>query len=457
MLDRCPKGNLRALPTPSEIEEWVCRVASQKQIEDRATDEVCALIKRESPHNPINEFCHATVEEAWDKIVAQCPKANLKSLPMPGNITKLVCSVATQQLIEDMATYKVCSLVQDKFPNKTIIPYCRTFVEKVWNNTKAKCRKGDYPLPTRKEIILSGCYVATQKQVKETAIDDVCAFIKKEFPQNSMNEFCPILADRAWDQMLDRCPKGNLKALPTPSDIEEWVCRVATQKQIEDRATDEVCALIKRESPHNPINEFCHAMVEEAWDKIVAQCPKANLKSRALPGNITKLVCSVATQQLILDMATLKACSAVQEKFPNKTITPYCRTLMEEALGNIQAKCRKGDYPFPTRQEIIQSVCDVATQKQVKETAIDDVCAFIKKEFPENSMNEFCPVMADRAWDEMLDRCPKGNLKALPTLSEIEEWVCRVATQKQIEDRATDEVCALIKRESPHNPINEFS
>merc|ERR1712032_1238876 len=237
-----------------------------------------------------------------------------------------------------MATGEACSSLQDKFPGKTIMPYCRPFLEDVWNNTKSKCQEGGLnPFPTGMELVHSVCNVASQKEIKAQVVDDLCAFIKHTFPQSSMNEYCHIMADRAWDEMLDKCPTGSLKALPTPRDVE-------AQEQT----------------------------------KLV----------RAVPGKITGLFCGLA-RMMNEDMATGEACSSLQDKFPGKTIMPYCRSFLEDVWNNTKSKCQEGGLnPFPTGMELVHSVCNVASQKEIKEQVVDDLCTFIKHTFPENSMNE---------------------------------------------------------------------
>merc|ERR1712032_1531523 len=168
-------------------------------------------------------------------------------------------------------------------------------------------------------------------------------FIKKEFPENSMNEYCSPIADRAWNDMLARCPSGGVKALPAPSEIEKLVCEVATQKQVEDKAIDEICAAIKKESPHNPINAFCHNMVERAWDDIVARCPKGDMKALPTPGEVENLVCKVATQKQVEDKAIDEICASIKKESPHNPINAFCHNMAERAWDDIVARCRKGD------------------------------------------------------------------------------------------------------------------
>ena len=53
-----------------------------------------------------------------DKIKAQCPrgKESLLASPSPDDIEKLVCKLASSELVEKEAAEEVCKLIKEQFP-----------------------------------------------------------------------------------------------------------------------------------------------------------------------------------------------------------------------------------------------------------------------------------------------------------------------------------------------------
>ena len=54
-----------------------------------------------------------------------------------------------------------------------------------------------------------------------------------------------------WDKIKAQCPRGrdSFMALPTPEEIEELVCKIASSEIVEKEATEEVCKIIKEHFP----------------------------------------------------------------------------------------------------------------------------------------------------------------------------------------------------------------
>ncbi|CAK0877861.1 unnamed protein product [Prorocentrum cordatum] len=63
------------LPSPADIEKMICELASQKQVEDKAVDEICQVITEKFPNIKFNPDCKTDVEAVWDAAVAKCPQA----------------------------------------------------------------------------------------------------------------------------------------------------------------------------------------------------------------------------------------------------------------------------------------------------------------------------------------------------------------------------------------------
>merc|ERR1719498_18608 len=122
----------KKFPSPADIEKLMCKVVTQKMIEDRATDEVCSVISSKFPAIHFQPDCHTVVEGLWDAVTTKCPKVmalQTKKFPSPADIEKLMCKVVTQKMIEDRATDEVCSVISSKFPAIHFQPDCHTVVE----------------------------------------------------------------------------------------------------------------------------------------------------------------------------------------------------------------------------------------------------------------------------------------------------------------------------------------
>merc|ERR1712137_650909 len=134
-------GGRESLQSPPSIEKLVCAVATKKLIEDKATSEVCSLIKQKFPGIHFQPDCKTDAEAAWGAVTARCPHGR-ESLQSPPSIEKLVCAVATKKLIEDKATNEACSLIEKKFPGIHFQPDCKTVAEAAWDAVTARCPHG---------------------------------------------------------------------------------------------------------------------------------------------------------------------------------------------------------------------------------------------------------------------------------------------------------------------------
>merc|ERR1712151_706942 len=123
------------------------------------------------------------------------------------------------------------------FPSIHFQPDCKTVAEAVWDAAAARCPHGRETLPSPADIEKLICEVATQKMVEDKATTEVCSLIEEKFPSIHFQPDCKTVAEAAWDAVTARCPHG-LESLPSPVDIEKLVCDVATQKQLEDKATN---------------------------------------------------------------------------------------------------------------------------------------------------------------------------------------------------------------------------
>jgi len=332
----CPKGHL-SMPSPRDVEKYVCDVATQKLVEEMATDKVCQLIEKRFPKVHFNPNCHTAVERVWDKVTSFCPKGRL-SMPGPRDVEKYVCDVVTQKLVEEMATDKVCQLIKENFPSVHFKPDCHTAVEMAWDKVASLCPKG-LLMPSPQKVEKYVCDVATQKLVEEMATGKVCKLIQETFPNVHFNPDCHTAVEMVWDKVTSFCPKGRV-SMPSPHTVVKYVCKVATTKLIEDAATDKVCELITHEFPQVHFSPDCHTAVEKAWDEVASFCPKGSAFMPS-PRDVEKYVCDVATQKLIEEMATDKVCGLIGKKFPRVHFHPDCHSAVEKVWNRVVSLCPK--------------------------------------------------------------------------------------------------------------------
>jgi hypothetical protein len=187
------------------------------------------------------------------------------------------------------------------------------------------------------------CKVAESKDIEDKATEKVCNLIALKFKPIPD---CTKLLDAAWDKVAAVCPKGyqslQLSHFPhgMKHKIERLACRVAEEKDIEDKATEKVCNLIALK--FKPIPD-CIKLLDAAWDKVAAMCPKGYQSLQLFPHGmihkIERLACQVSERKDIEDKATEKVCNAIADKF--KPI-PDCTKLLDAAWDEVAAKCPKG-------------------------------------------------------------------------------------------------------------------
>merc|ERR1711972_963016 len=150
----------------------------------------------------------------WDEIKAKCPKGKESALsfPSPDEIEKLVCEVASSEMVEKEGTEEVCKLIKEYFPSVKMEPDCETVVGALWEEIKARCPKGKesaLSLPSPEEIEKLVCEVASSGVVEKEGTEEVCKLIKEHFPSVRMEPSCEVVVGALWDEIKARCPKGN--------------------------------------------------------------------------------------------------------------------------------------------------------------------------------------------------------------------------------------------------------
>jgi hypothetical protein len=206
------------------------------------------------------------------------------------------------------------------------------------------------------------CKLATKQQIEDKATGAICKLIKEKVHFGVPD--CEGLLDKVWDKVVSKCPKGaDLDHIHWPhhihpphihpphihidkKKIEEAVCKLASKKMIEDKATGDICIAIKAEVPLLRLVPDCKGLLDKLWDDIVKKCPKGNplihLEHLHFPGKkIEELVCKLATKQQIEDKATGAICKLIKEKVHFGV--PDCEGLLDKVWDKVVAKCPKSE------------------------------------------------------------------------------------------------------------------
>merc|ERR1712025_643365 len=109
--------------------------------------------------------------------------------------------------------------------------------------------------------------------IESKSVDGICRLIKAEIPAANLR-ICDLAVEKIWDKITAHCPKGrdSLK-FPSPQEIEKLVCKIATEKQIEDESVGEVCQVITEKFPSLHFQPDCETAVRGLWDAVTARCP----------------------------------------------------------------------------------------------------------------------------------------------------------------------------------------
>ncbi|CAK0906738.1 unnamed protein product, partial [Prorocentrum cordatum] len=384
---------------------------------------------------------------------------------VPGGVEKIVCEVLSQRSLERGAANATCAEVQElaeKYPG-VITPYqdCAERFEHFWEKAAAACPKHrrhfDLPADIPEDIKKELCDVASQKDVEEKAIKYVCEKVKDEV--NPVE--CNLVLKAAWAHALEDCSPN--KTAPSPADIEKLICEYASQQPIEDKAVEEICEVVTAKFPSVP---DCKGMVEAAWDKALAMCPKQQAMLPS-PADIEKLICEYASQQPIEDKAVEEICEVVTAKFPS---VPDCKGMVEAAWAKALAMCPKQQAMLPSPADIEKLICEYASQQPIEDKAVEEICEVVTAKFP--SVPD-CKGMVEAAWDKALAMCPKQQAPSRRSArwsrrssrrcltargwwrlrgtspADIEKLICEFASKKQIEDKAVEEVCQAIADKFP--------
>jgi len=263
------------LGIPPEIQKLICGFAKSKSIEDSTVEDICNEVEKLFPTIKFDPDCKTVMEELWDTGLALfCPESSNEvavSDPIPPGIEKLICQFASDKKVEDNAAGFICDKVQELFPSIHFDPDCNTVVEELWDTGLALfCQQSNLneELPKPNDIEKLICEVASSKDIEDRAVDAVCEKIQQLFPKAKFDPDCKTVLDEAWDAAAAMCPK------PQESDIEKLICKVASSKDIEDRAVDGVCEKIHMLFPKAKFDPDCKTALDDAWDAAVSMCPK---------------------------------------------------------------------------------------------------------------------------------------------------------------------------------------
>ncbi|CAK0801370.1 unnamed protein product, partial [Prorocentrum cordatum] len=249
--------------------------------------------------------------------------------------------VAAQKQVKGKAVDEICQVIMEKPPNIKFNPDCKTDVEAVSDAAVAKCPQAQLTLPSPADIEMLICEAASQKQVEDKAVDEICQVITAKLPNIKFNPDCKTDVEAVWGAAEAKCPQAQL-TLPSPADMEKLICEVASQKQDEDKAVDEICQVITEKFPNIKFNPDCKTDVEAVWDAAVAKCPQAQLTMPS-PADMEKLICEAASQKQDEEKAYDEICQVITEKFPNIKFNLDCKTDVEAVWDAAVAKCQQAE------------------------------------------------------------------------------------------------------------------
>mmetsp|Transcript_13683 Transcript_13683/g.42762 ORF Transcript_13683/g.42762 Transcript_13683/m.42762 type:complete len:287 (-) Transcript_13683:346-1206(-) len=266
-------------PIPDDLLKYACAVASDKDIEEKATEKICALIKEKFPGATFEPDCKTVLEKGWEFLEAYCPKGRLTMpsspqdglpFPIPDDLLKYACAVASDKDIEEKATEKICALIKEKFPGATFEPDCKTVLEKGWEFLEAYCPKGRLSMPSPEEIEKRVCEYAKQRMLEELATEEVCDYMKKNFPSVHFQPDCRTELKKVWDTVKALCPKDS-SSMSFPPEVEKAVCEVIEMPVVERRVVETVCTGAHA-ALHVP-DAVCKDVLQFAWSKAEKLCP----------------------------------------------------------------------------------------------------------------------------------------------------------------------------------------
>jgi len=323
---------------PDDIEKVICKVATSKDIENKEVAKVCKAITTKFPAIKFQPDCPTMATAVWDKLASYCPTQELKEeVQFPG-LGKLVCMLASKKQIEDRASGEVCGLVVKKFP-KVPEQGCEAAVDKLWDTLEEKCPKmvgAASPIDDIEKLV---CKLASKKQIEDRASGEVCKLVVKKLP-SVPEQTCEVVVDKLWDTLEKKCPKMVGAASPI-DDVEKLVCKLASQKEIENRETAKVCTFMKEKAPWFTFEPNCTTVVEGAWDAVVAKCPKMQQATGPAPKDVEKLICEMLSKKEIEDKETDKVCKLFKERIPFFHFEPSCKEAMEGVWDSVIAHCPK--------------------------------------------------------------------------------------------------------------------
>jgi len=278
-----------------------------------------------------------------------CPKPERSpsvAFPIPEELKKMICSVATSEVVEEAAVDRVCEFIKTEFPSLKIEPDCKTVATLLWDEVKATCPKPNSTVvafPTPEEIKHMLCEAVTSETLEKEGSEELCKYISQQFP-SVPETMCVEIVEDLWDQAKAMCPKPERSpsvAFPIPEELKKMICSVATSEVVEEAAVDRVCEFIKTEFPSLKIEPDCKTVATLLWDEVKATCPKPNSTVVAFPTpqEIEKLVCKEIRSAEFGPVAAKRVCRVVRML---TTAVPQCQRLVMAMWLEAKALCGKG-------------------------------------------------------------------------------------------------------------------
>jgi len=219
----------------------------------------------------------------------------------PRHVERLVCELASKKLVEEKATGEICSAIRSKFAE---IPEaaCTEAVERLWEPKVFKKRGAARTVlktcspslvseesvdPAEIEELL--CKLASEKPVEEKATGEICSMVHSKFGEIP-EATCTEVVEEAWDTLLKKCPPSLVSEESVdPAEIEELLCKLASEKPVEEKATGEICSMVHSKFAEIP-EAACTEVVEKAWEALLKKCPPSLVSEESEERDVTFIV-----------------------------------------------------------------------------------------------------------------------------------------------------------------------
>jgi hypothetical protein len=438
--------------TPAEIERLVCTTATRSQISGRHYGDVCSRIHREDPQaaRRFQGDCLDVLNADWDTFVENCPHGSQTVARSSYEREHLICTFSTKDQIEGRRAAQVCKEIGARLPWVGFGGTCRDRLAEVWDDAAEKCPHGHEVTPSAEDLQKLACTFGTQRQIKASAIGDVCRRIGKKLPWLKFATDCLREMKGVWHHVQQKCPLGA-GTVPAPEDYTKLVCGLATPQQIRVGDSGGVCNVIHSELPWLQFEPDCETVLDDGtvWYDARMRCPKGR-QTVPSPYEIVKLVCTVSSAAQVASKSTQDVCDAMRARVPwvVEVFDPDCPAVLEAAWDEVVAKCPQGQETVPSLEEFERLACGMGTRAEMEAQDSTTLCGKMAYHVPWMVMQPSCKSWFDSSWEQLTNACPYGH-DVLLSSEALVQVICSVASKRQIQNTEGQATCAQIESKTP--------